>query len=235
MDNQGTIAPFGQSAPGLTPGYVVAQSVLPETVVQQQQPNTGAIEAATAAETAETATTAAVTTETLTPTVPATAPTITFPLPPTQRPHWATGDPFFDTMAGMEDSSEYQQYLNQIQGTSLDQQQPLNLDQATSMTSTAAALANGSVAAANTGLDHWNRTREAWTKGRWQVVESENSKNPALAALSNPSHRDAIYDSLVYDRKRLAKPIPLPLVIKVLVSGWKRDGLWQESPSQTPP
>ncbi|KAF9122647.1 hypothetical protein BGW39_009607 [Mortierella sp. 14UC] len=67
--------------------------------------------------------------------------------------------------------------------------------------------------------------------GRWHVVQSANSQNPALNAI-HPGNHDAIYDSLVYDRKRLSKPIPLPLVIKVLVSGWKRDGLWQESPAQ---
>ncbi|KAG0331428.1 hypothetical protein BG004_001666, partial [Podila humilis] len=72
-------------------------------------------------------------------------------------------------------------------------------------------LANGSEAAASTGLEHWNRTREAWTKGQWHVVPSENSNNPALVALSNPGNHNAIYDSLVYDRKRLSKPIPLPL------------------------
>ncbi|KAI1316497.1 hypothetical protein EDD11_009910 [Mortierella claussenii] len=83
----------------------------------------------------------------------------------------------------------------------------------------------------NIGLDHWNKTREQWTKGRWHIVPSANSNNPALSAI-HPGNHDAIYDSLVYDRKRLSKPIPLPLVIKVLVSGWKRDGLWQESPAQ---
>ncbi|KAF9383980.1 hypothetical protein CPB97_006035 [Podila verticillata] len=169
------------------------------------------------------------------------------------KPHWATGDPFFDTMAGMDDSLEYRQYISLISSsvTTTATTTPVTQEQATlesqisgmsldpaqggEGSSTAAALANGSVAAANTGLEHWNRTREAWTKGRWHVVPSENSNNPALSALNNPGNHDAIYDSLVYDRKRLSKPIPLPLVIKILVSGWKRDGLWQESPAQTPP
>ncbi|KAF9930366.1 hypothetical protein BGZ67_005855 [Mortierella alpina] len=64
----------------------------------------------------------------------------------------------------------------------------------------------------NTGLDHWNRTREQWTRGQWHVVRSANSANPALSAI-HPKNHDAIYDSLVYDRKRLSKPIPLPLVV----------------------
>lgn len=157
------------------------------------------------------------------------------PSPRVTKPHWATGDPFFDTMAGMDDSAEYRQYLSQIsssiasgaqeQAALQSQIAGLSLDPtqagegaSSSPSSTAAALANGSVAAANTGLDHWNRTREAWTKGRWQVVPSEHSNNPALLALNNPGNYDAIYDSLVYDRKRLSKPIPLPLVVSVFFS-----------------
>ncbi|KAG0326837.1 hypothetical protein BGZ99_008939 [Dissophora globulifera] len=49
----------------------------------------------------------------------------------------------------------------------------------------------------NTGLDHWNRTREQWTKGQWHIVPSENSNNPALSAI-HPGNHDAIYDSLVF-------------------------------------
>ncbi|KAG0284334.1 hypothetical protein BGZ97_008227 [Linnemannia gamsii] len=175
----------------------------------------------------------------------------------TKKPSWATGDPFFDTMAGM-DTPEYHQYYHQL--TSVSAAGSTTTDELLA-SSTAALLIDGSSAGdqqkpqhqescgtspssshqqgqgqgppsdATTGLDHWNRTREEWTKGRWHVVPSANSQNPALNAI-HPGNHDAIYDSLVYDRKRLSKPIPLPLVIKVLVSGWKRDGLWQESPAQ---
>ncbi|RUS22254.1 hypothetical protein BC937DRAFT_89886 [Endogone sp. FLAS-F59071] len=76
------------------------------------------------------------------------------------------------------------------------------------------------------GLEFWNRQREEWTNGQWrQPVDSEGKHNPALAHI-NDSNINAIYDSLVTDKKRLIKPIPLPYVINVLVSGWKRDGVW---------
>ncbi|KAG0267352.1 hypothetical protein BG011_006769 [Mortierella polycephala] len=168
---------------------------------------------------------------------------------PVEKPVWATGDPFFDTMAGM-DSSGYQQYLNQVSrkniapaandhveslvstanSMALSEQIAVSDESSHQSTSTATDAASSSATYTNTGLEHWNRTREQWTKGRWHVVPSANSNNPALSAI-HPRNHDAIYDSLVYDRKRLSKPIPLPLVIKVLVSGWKRDGLWQDSPA----
>ncbi|KAF9904632.1 hypothetical protein BX616_001238 [Lobosporangium transversale] len=195
------------------------------------------------------ATAAAATTTTTTTT------TIVRPTPPTEKPEWATGDPFFDTMAGMA-SPEYRRYYGE--GSYQDQilatvatcseissnHNPGNDDLTTPSTteamivpstpmteSSSSTLSKPSYS--NTGLEHWNKTREQWTKGRWHIVPSANSDNPALSAI-NPKNHDAIYDSLVYDRKRLSKPIPLPLVIKVLVSGWKRDGLWSENPVQHP-
>ncbi|KAG0369313.1 hypothetical protein BC939DRAFT_532434 [Gamsiella multidivaricata] len=162
---------------------------------------------------------------------------------PSKRPDWATGDPFFDTMAGMG-SPEYQRYYtgityntekgdNQDQGLETEAAAMTLADQDSGSANKTCSSTEASSPDSNTGLDHWNRTRDQWTKGRWHVVPSANSNNPALSAI-NPKNHDAIYDSLVYDRKRLSKPIPLPLVIKVLVSGWKRDGLWQESPAQPP-
>ncbi|KAF9993234.1 hypothetical protein BGZ79_002117 [Entomortierella chlamydospora] len=155
------------------------------------------------------------------------------------RPSWATGDPFFDTMAGM-DSPEYRKYyvkttddqLEEATATMSIADQTSN-GEGSSSTAPTDVSASSSTSDASIGLDHWNKTREQWTKGRWHVVPSPNSNNPALNAI-HPGNHDAIYDSLVYDRKRLSKPIPLPLVIKVLVSGWKRDGVWQESPAQPP-
>ncbi|CAO3573321.1 unnamed protein product [Mortierella alpina] len=146
--------------------------------------------------------------------------------PTTGRPSWATGDPFFDTMAGMEPSEDlsYQKNLVESTATMALANPDLTKDTSASSSETPSEYINP-------GLDHWNRTREQWTRGQWHVVRSANSTNPALSAI-HPKNHDAIYDSLVYDRKRLSKPIPLPLVIKVLVSGWKRDGLWQESPAQ---
>ncbi|KAF8938938.1 hypothetical protein EDD21DRAFT_172831 [Dissophora ornata] len=160
------------------------------------------------------------------------------PPPAAKKPDWATGDPFFDTMAGME-SSEYGQYSAAGTIPSTTHTATADTETADRNTGNGEGDSEGSTSTSaqvseshpNTGLDHWNKTREQWTKGRWHVVPSANSNNPALSAI-HPGNHDAIYDSLVYDRKRLSKPIPLPLVIKVLVSGWKRDGLWQESPTQ---
>lgn len=126
-------------------------------------------------------------------------------------PGWATGDPFFDTMAGM-DSQEYRQYLDGLPRDQYEQQE------ATATCSTCpdqepmAASTLSTSPDANIGLDHWNRTREQWTMGRWHVVPSPNSNNPALNAI-HPGNHGAIYRSLINDRKRLSKPIPLPLVV----------------------
>ncbi|KAK3825709.1 MAG: hypothetical protein J3Q66DRAFT_108698 [Benniella sp.] len=148
-----------------------------------------------------------------------------------RKPEWATGDAFFDTMAGM-DSTEYRQYHA---GLCLDQ----NLEEAgTSIAPSDNTSATGAEAShspySNIGLEHWNRTREQWTMGKWQAVPSPNGSNPALSAI-HPGNHSAIYRSLVNDRKRLSKPIPLPLVIQVLVSGWKQDGVWPDSPTQPAP
>lgn len=153
-----------------------------------------------------------------------------------KKPSWATGDPFFDTMAGM-DTPEYHQYHNQLtsvssttdnhlasctaQSLSIDgsgdqqQQEPSGSSSSPSQQQQEQGLGQGP-SDATTGLEHWNRTREEWTKGRWHVVQSANSQNPALNAI-HPGNHDAIYDSLVYDRKRLSKPIPLPLVVSFCV------------------
>jgi hypothetical protein len=155
-----------------------------------------------------------------------------------KKPEWATGDPFFDTMAGM-DTPEYHDYHNHliaISGASAssgahaddlvsstaaisivdgNQQQLQRGLSVSSSATTTAPSSQQQPADATTGLEHWNRTREQWTKGRWHVVQSANSHNPALNAI-HPGNHDAIYDSLVYDRKRLSKPIPLPLVVSRL-------------------
>jgi len=129
----------------------------------------------------------------------------------TRKPEWATGDPFFDTMAGM-DSTEYRQYHA---GLCLDQ----HLEEAgTSIAPSDKTSATGAESSpsphSNIGLEHWNRTREQWTMGKWQAVPSPNGSNPALSAI-HPGNHSTIYRSLVNDRKRLTKPIPLPLAVSV--------------------
>ncbi|CAI2161992.1 5061_t:CDS:2 [Funneliformis geosporum] len=77
----------------------------------------------------------------------------------------------------------------------------------------------------NEGLELWNRRREMWIKGNIDNSgPSSNRNNPALANIT-PNNYHSIYDSLVHEKKKLAKPVPLPYVIKILVSGWKRDGV----------
>ncbi|KAG0205177.1 hypothetical protein BGX28_003172 [Mortierella sp. GBA30] len=169
-----------------------------------------------------------------TPTKPSSAATaaISSPssiVPKVAKPEWATGDPFFDTMAGMDNSLEYKRYyggLEQTSGTSSSSHgladhtasmaiSDISVQNDTLAAGSASASSSSSSAYTNTGLDHWNRTREQWTKGQWHVVRSANSNNPALSAI-HPKNHDAIYDSLIYDRKRLSKPIPLPLVVGAL-------------------
>ncbi|CAG8758157.1 20699_t:CDS:2 [Gigaspora rosea] len=75
----------------------------------------------------------------------------------------------------------------------------------------------------NEGLEFWNKRRELWTRGNQNSSgTSDNRNNPALMNIT-PNNYNSIYNSLVYEKKKLAKPVPLPYVIKILVSGWKRD------------
>ncbi|CAG8498353.1 4453_t:CDS:2 [Scutellospora calospora] len=84
----------------------------------------------------------------------------------------------------------------------------------------------------NEGLDIWNKRRELWTRGNQNLSEtSDNRNNPALMNIT-PNNYNSIYDSLVHEKKKLVKPIPLSYVIKVMVSGWKRDGI---CPTDPPP
>nr|CAG8579037.1 7091_t:CDS:2 [Entrophospora candida]CAG8604101.1 259_t:CDS:2 [Entrophospora candida] len=84
------------------------------------------------------------------------------------------------------------------------------------------------------GLEYWNRQRELWTRENSDGSGPfSNKNNPALVNFT-PKNYNKIYDSLIYGKKKLSKPIPLPYVIKVLVSGWKRDGIWpSDQPSPT--
>ncbi|CAG8468850.1 1372_t:CDS:2, partial [Acaulospora colombiana] len=86
----------------------------------------------------------------------------------------------------------------------------------------------------NEGLELWNKRRELWTRGNHdpnslQSLPSENRNNPALANIT-PLNYNYIYDSLVHEKKKLVKPIPLSYVVTVLVSGWKRDEIWPSEP-----
>ncbi|CAG8680391.1 28569_t:CDS:2 [Dentiscutata erythropus] len=67
----------------------------------------------------------------------------------------------------------------------------------------------------NEGLECWNKRRELWTRGNQNISEtSDNKNNPALMNIT-PNNYNSIYDSLVYEKKKLAKPVPLPYVTHV--------------------
>ncbi|CAG8506896.1 6062_t:CDS:2 [Funneliformis caledonium] len=87
----------------------------------------------------------------------------------------------------------------------------------------------------NEGLTLWNRRREMWIRGNMENSgPSSNRNNPALANIT-PNNYHSIYDSLIHEKKKLAKPVPLPYVIKILVSGWKRDGILPSDHPSGPP
>ncbi|KAI9592898.1 hypothetical protein BDF19DRAFT_449642 [Syncephalis fuscata] len=95
------------------------------------------------------------------------------------------------------------------------------------------------------GLGHWEEQRRQWM---------QDLPHPTLTADSDitntkddpPAHHDpqpctpqlrkfvpenygVIYDHLIRHRRTLTVPIPLSHVIKVIVHGWQRDGLWMEA------
>src|SRR3954468_7877355 len=66
------------------------------------------------------------------------------------------------------------------------------------------------------GLELWNKRREMWIRGNSDNPESSsNRNNPALANIT-PNNYHSIYDSLIYEKKKLAKPVPLPYVVCIL-------------------
>ncbi|CAG8476644.1 1007_t:CDS:2 [Racocetra fulgida] len=75
----------------------------------------------------------------------------------------------------------------------------------------------------NEGLEFWNKRRELWTRENQNISETfDNKDNPALSNIT-PNNYNSIYDSLVHEKKKLVRPIPLPYV---------RDGVW---PIEPPP
>jgi hypothetical protein len=63
------------------------------------------------------------------------------------------------------------------------------------------------------GLELWNKRRELWIRGNNSNPESSsNRNNPALANIT-PNNYHSIYDSLIHEKKKLAKPVPLPYVV----------------------
>ncbi|KAF9976069.1 hypothetical protein BGZ73_009167 [Actinomortierella ambigua] len=157
----------------------------------------------------------------------------------TELPNWATGDPFFDTMAGM-DPNEYNKLYKKEEGTAGSEQADISIEDqlATLSTGTTKTPEESDVRQdedPNIGLAYWNKRRDEWTGGKWHAVESQNKDNPLLKSFEMSARHLAIYKSLVDDKRPLSKPIPLPLVVSVLISGWKSEGLWQEAATSQPP
>ncbi|CAG8630162.1 7333_t:CDS:2 [Cetraspora pellucida] len=64
----------------------------------------------------------------------------------------------------------------------------------------------------NEGLEFWNKRRELWTRENQNISgTSDNRDNPALLNIT-PNNYNSIYDSLVCEKKKLARPVPLPYV-----------------------
>lgn len=75
-----------------------------------------------------------------------------------------------------------------------------------------------------TGLSHWLRRRQEWTRNHIPVHENTertyHTTCPHLADVE-PAHYDAIYASLTSGR-RFAQRVPLEFVVDLLWYGWKK-------------
>ncbi|KAG2185180.1 hypothetical protein INT44_001970 [Umbelopsis vinacea] len=77
----------------------------------------------------------------------------------------------------------------------------------------------------NEALQLWHERRKAWTQ------PTENARRSAYylpQELQSIQKMHTIYDSLIYQRRKFARPLPLPAVIDIIVCGWKRDGTWPQ-------
>lgn len=80
--------------------------------------------------------------------------------------------------------------------------------------------------------NHWDIKRRQWTKGQIHQYDpyQTTSFNKAHSVIENIEEKDycGIYDALIAKRN-ISSPLPLGFVITVLVCGWKRDGLWEDT------
>ncbi|CAO3693674.1 unnamed protein product [Umbelopsis ramanniana] len=77
----------------------------------------------------------------------------------------------------------------------------------------------------NEGLKLWHARRKAWTQ---PTADARRSAFYLPQELQSIQKMYTIYDSLIYKRRKLARPLPLPAVIDIIVCGWKRDGTWPQ-------
>ncbi|KAJ2961789.1 hypothetical protein NQZ79_g2991 [Umbelopsis isabellina] len=77
----------------------------------------------------------------------------------------------------------------------------------------------------NKALNLWKSRRKAWT------TPTENGRKTEFVLpreFTSKAAMCSIYDSLITDRRKLVKPLPLSVAIRIMVTGWKRDGTWPE-------
>jgi hypothetical protein len=72
------------------------------------------------------------------------------------------------------------------------------------------AIVNGDQVVENEGLRLWHARRKAWTQPTEKARSSDFVLPQELQSLQRMYN---IYDSLIYQRRKLAKPLPLPTVV----------------------
>ncbi|GAB5589629.1 hypothetical protein Unana1_04529 [Umbelopsis nana] len=75
----------------------------------------------------------------------------------------------------------------------------------------------------NEGLKLWLARRKAWTQPTKNGKKSDFILPEEYLSVQR---KYTIYDALIFQRRKLVKPLPLPTTINIIVSGWKRDGTW---------
>ncbi|KAJ1813483.1 hypothetical protein LPJ75_003171 [Coemansia sp. RSA 2598] len=89
------------------------------------------------------------------------------------------------------------------------------------------------------GRAHWIKQNRAWRAPQSDSRDSEGRSGTHLPKSKkdplDPKLYSYIFRRLVVDKRAPKEPIPLAQAIPVLVSGWKRTGLWPANyPSPTP-
>ncbi|KAJ1646358.1 hypothetical protein LPJ64_002157 [Coemansia asiatica] len=90
------------------------------------------------------------------------------------------------------------------------------------------------------GRLHWIKQNRAWRMPKSDSRTDEGSSSglrlPKLKQEPiDPKLYNYIFRRLVVDKRALKDPIPLAQAIPILVSGWKRTGVWpSDYPSPTP-
>ncbi|KAJ2693846.1 GTPase of the mitochondrial inner membrane that associates with the large ribosomal subunit, partial [Coemansia spiralis] len=90
--------------------------------------------------------------------------------------------------------------------------------------------------AEDVGRAHWLRQNQAW-----RGAEASRSAGCAATCFPRQPRRlsakqyDVVFQRLVVDRERLRRPLPLTDVFPMLVSGWKKTGVWPANPGALEP